>query len=72
MPLRSKDINDATPKDEDQWIKVSDQSGCYLFVSKSAKARKRFIGMTRIGLTKGSKPYKVRLGFWGMDFKKPS
>ena len=28
--------------------------------------------MSRIGLSKGKRPYKVALGFWGTDFKKPS
>ena len=72
MPLTAKDINNADQTDEEQWIKVSDRSGCYLVVSKSAKARKRFVGMSRIGLSKGKRPYKVALGFWGTDFKKPS
>ena len=70
--LSAKDINDAKPKNNDQWIKVSERSGCYLFVPKSAKARKRFVGMSRIGLSKGKRPYKVPLGFWGDDFTKPS
>ena len=70
--LSAKDIHDVKPKDSDQWIKVSERSGCYLFVPKSAKARKRFVGMSRIGLSKGKRPYKVPLGFWGDDFTKPS
>ena len=73
MPLTAKEINKKIkPTDEEQWIKVAEGSGCYLVVSKSAKARKRFVGMSRIGLPKGKRPYKVTLGFWGSDFKKPS
>ena len=51
--LSAKDINNA---ELNQWIKVSERSGCYLVVSKSATARKRFVGMTRIGLSKGQRP----------------
>ena len=67
--LSAKDINNA---ELNQWVKVSERSGCYLVVSKSATARKRFVGMSRIGLSKGQRPYKVPLGFWGDDFTKPS
>ena len=72
MPLTAKWIDRQPAKEKEQWIPVADGSGCYLVISKSAKARKRFVGMSRIGLPKGKRPYKVPLGFWGTDFKKPS
>ena len=68
MPLTAKEINKTKPTDEEQWIKVADRSGCYLVVSKSSKARKRFVGKTRIGSPSGGL-YAVQLGFWGTDFK---
>ena len=69
--LSAKEINNIKPTNQEQWIKVSERSGCYLVVSKSVTARKRFIGMSRIPLNKG-RNYKVPLGFWGKDFTKPS
>ena len=42
MPLTAKEINKTKPTDEEQWIKVAEGSGCYLVVSKSAKAKKIF------------------------------
>ena len=60
--LSAKDINNA---ELNHWIKVSERSGRYFVISKSVTARKRFVGMTRIGLSKGQRPYKVPLSFWG-------
>ena len=45
--------------------------GCYLVVPKSATAKKRFVGKTRIG-SPSNKIYSVTLGFWEKDFTKPS
>ena len=71
MPLTAKWIDRQPAKEKEQWVPVAEGSGCYLVISKSAKARKRLVGLTRIPLSKG-RNYKVPLGFWGTDFKKPS
>ena len=69
MPLSASRINKFKSTNKEQWIPMG--SGCYLVVPKSATAKKRFVGKTRIG-SPTNKIYSVTLGFWEKDFTKPS